>query len=66
MEKKSYLEFGLDLSQKNKDYFETYPSMNEEIFEEASIESLSMQKKIESYAQKPFEEYLQEYLAKIS
>ena len=64
--KMSHEEFGLELAENNLSFFKDYNSSRKEEFSREASLSQERQNKIESQESLPFEEYLKEFLNKVS
>ena len=62
----SHEELGMEIAEKNLAFFENYNNSREEEFKREASLSKEQQKKMESQKSPPFEEYLAEFLNKVS
>ena len=62
----SHEELGMEIAEKNLAFFENYNNSREEEFKREASLSKEQQKKLESQKRPPFEEYLAEFLNKVS
>jgi glutamate--cysteine ligase len=62
----SHEELGMEIAEKNLAFFENYNNSREEEFKREASLSKEQQKKMESEKSPPFEEYLTEFLNKVS
>ena len=62
----SHEELGMEIAEKNLAFFENYNNSREEEFKREASLSKEQQKKLESQKGPPFEEYLAEFLNKVS
>ena len=62
----SHEELGMEIAKSNVAFFENYNNSREDIFKRETSLSKDKQKKIESEKSLPFEEYLTDFLNKVS
>ena len=62
----SYNELGVETAEQNSKFFQNHSLANENIFSKEASSSMERQKLLESEKGLPFEEYLREFLNKVS
>ena len=62
----SYNELGVEIAEENSKFFQNHSLANENIFSKEASSSMERQKLLESEKGLPFEEYLREFLNKVS
>ena len=62
----SYNELGVKIAEENSKFFQNYDLSNENTFSKEASFSMENQKRLESEKELPFEEYLREFLNKVS
>jgi len=62
----SHEELGMKIAEENAKFFQNYSNSRESIFNKEASSSIERQKQLESKKGPPFEEYLREFLNKVS